>query len=132
LSLLAVLLVPASASAGWLSIRNETKNPLVVQEVVIVNRVQRPGKLRQLFAGEVALENIANPCVRRFVVFDPRQPNIPLLRAEISCTTDDQFFSLQWEPLPRGAPAGQQPMLKLVIVPPPADKTTPPLGPPKP
>jgi hypothetical protein len=132
LTLFVALLLPAAAPAGWLSIRNDTKGSLVVQEVVVVNRTPRPGKLRQLYAGEVALENIAGPGVRRFLVFDPRQPAVPLYRAEIMCTGDDQFFSLQWE-TPPGSPT--PPQLKLVSVPPPGDKnatTQQTAGPPKP
>jgi hypothetical protein len=121
--LAAALLLPASAHAGWLSVRNDTKSPLVVQEVVIVNNVNRPGKLRQLFAGEVSLENVAAPCTRRIVIFDPRQPNVPLYRGDIACTGDDQFFAIQWDAPPRNSP--RPPQIKLVTVAPPNDKPSP-------
>jgi hypothetical protein len=111
LAVTALALAPAAAEAGWLSVRNDTRGTLVVQEIVVVNNQARRGPQRQLFAGEIAVESVTGAGVKRFIVFDPKQPNVILLNEDVKYTGADQVFSIQVDP---PAMAGLPPQYKLV------------------
>lgn len=105
---------PTPAWAGWLGFRNDTRATLVLQEIVLVNGQARRGAQRQLGAGELAVESVNGAGVKRLLIFDPRQPAVPLLRVDVPYTGADQIFSIQVEP--PAAPAAP-PRCKLVPVP---------------
>jgi hypothetical protein len=113
LVLTATALGPAPASAGWLSLRNDTRTTLIVQEIVIINGQPRRGTQRQLYPGEVAVESVAGAGVKRLLVFEPKMPTVPLLRTERNYTGADQVFSIQLE---AGPTPGAPPRCKLVPV----------------
>jgi hypothetical protein len=54
--LLGVILLPAWASAGWISITNDTPNTVVVQESIVVNGQTRKCKPIKLAPGEILRE----------------------------------------------------------------------------
>ena len=87
----------SQARAGWITIRNDTKQTLVVQEVTTVNGKVKAGKAIKLLPGESVRENRANPGSKDIVVYDPAQPNAPLLRGKIEWGKDDTVFSLTTE-----------------------------------
>jgi hypothetical protein len=89
-----------TASAGSLSLRNDTRTTLIVQEIVIVQGQARRGPQRQLYPGEVAVETVAGAGVKRLMIFDPKQPMVPLLRADLPYTGADQVFAIRLEPGP--------------------------------
>jgi hypothetical protein len=103
----------APASAGWLSLRNDTRTTLVVQEIVVVNGQARRGTQRQLYPGEAAVESVSGAGVKRLLILDPKKPTLPLLRTDVNYTGADQVFSIQVEP---GPTPGAPPRCKLVPV----------------
>lgn len=87
----------SQARAGWITIRNDTKQTLVVQEVTIVNGKTRAGKAIKLLPGESVRENRSKAGSKSIVVYDPAQPDTPLLRGKIEWGKDDATFSLSPE-----------------------------------
>jgi hypothetical protein len=74
----------AQARAGWITIRNDTKQTLVVQDVTTVNGKVKAGKAIKLLPGESVRENRSKPA----------RPNTPLLRGKVEWGQDDTVFSL--------------------------------------
>jgi hypothetical protein len=87
----------SQACAGWITIRNDTKQTVVVQEVTTVNGKTRAGKSIKLLPGESVREYRSNPGSKSIVVYDPDQPKSPLLRSKIKWDKDDATFSLSPE-----------------------------------
>lgn len=87
----------SQARAGWITIRNDTKQTLVVQEVTTVNGKTKPGKAIKLLPGESVRENKSKAGSKSIVVYDPAQPDTPLLRGKIEWGKDDTTFSLSPE-----------------------------------
>jgi hypothetical protein len=87
----------SQARAGWITIRNDTKQTLVVQEVKTVNGKTKAGKSIKLLPGEAVREYRSNPGTKSIVVYDPAQPQSPLLRSKIDWGKDDSTFSLSPE-----------------------------------
>jgi hypothetical protein len=84
----------AQARAGWITIRNDTKQTLVVQDVTTVNGKVKAGKAIKLLPGESVRENRSKPGSKSIVVYDPARPNTPLLRGKVEWGQDDTVFSL--------------------------------------
>src|SRR5690348_10021410 len=90
---LAVLgLWPIAAEAASLAFRNETDTPIMVQGVMIINRVARRGKLHFLGPGEVSQEPVLVPGVIVVTVIDAKQPNHALCHQSIQFTGTDLFY----------------------------------------
>ena len=67
------------ASVGF---RNDLKSPVVVQGVSVVNGVVRRGPPILIPPGKVGWDNRLPPGIRFISVFDPNQPNTPLVDKE--------------------------------------------------
>lgn len=85
------------ARAGWITIRNDTKQTLVVQDVTTVNGKVRAGKSIKLLPGESVREYRSTPGSKSIVVYDPALPKSPLLRSKIEWDKGDATFSLSPE-----------------------------------
>jgi hypothetical protein len=117
------------AAPGWLGVRNDTGAPVVVQTATVVNNTVRRGKPQLLQPGEVALDALCGPSVKRVTVYDPKRPNQPLFQDDVTCKGDDLFFSLRPEAVPvvkvgMPPPPPAPPTLKLVPAKPPPPTAT--------
>lgn len=81
-----------TAAAGWVTIKNDTSKPLVVQEVVVINGQVRRGKPTNLLPGETIREFLPGPTVKRIEVLDAQ--NQGLWAGTLNCTADVQTFSV--------------------------------------
>lgn len=72
----ALLLGPASAFAGWMGFRNDTGQPVVVQETYATGRTGRPQKI---YANETIRDTPpAAGAVRKFTIYDAAKPGAVL------------------------------------------------------
>jgi hypothetical protein len=83
-----------TAFANWLTIKNDTGKPVVVQEVVTVNGQPRRGKPVPLLAGETIREFLPGPTVKRIEIYDPSNPKVPLASGNLNCPAENQTFSI--------------------------------------
>ncbi len=91
-----LLLFAASPThAGWVTIRNDTDNVLVVQEVCVVNNKPCRGKPYRLLPGEEFREFQPNPTVKRIEITDLRAPNMTLFTGPVAWKDDNQTFSIR-------------------------------------
>jgi hypothetical protein len=105
---------PATA-AGVVGYRNDTPGVVSVQSTVAINGAVRRGKPQLLYPGEIALDPLPAPGVRRIVVSDPKRPNQVLFQNDLNIA-DDVVFSIQPDtPLATGK-GPPQPRVKLVPV----------------
>jgi hypothetical protein len=73
------------ASAGWMGIRNDTKDTVIVQETLVINGQARQGRPQRLFAGEAVRDTQCVGPVRRITVFDPKVPATPIFQGNFPC-----------------------------------------------
>lgn len=93
---LAVALFPAGrAAAGWVTIKNETGEPIVVQEAYVVNNQVRKGKPVKLMPGDVLREYQTSPGAKTVHVFDCGGKKRTLCRGDLSWQTADQSFAVR-------------------------------------
>jgi hypothetical protein len=102
LALVAVGFWPVAAEAAMLAFRNETESPVMVQGIMIVNRVARRGKLHFLGPGEVSQEPIRVPGTVLITVIDAKQPSHALCHQTIQFTGIDLFYAIQREQPDKG------------------------------
>lgn len=76
------------ATAGWLSIKNDTKAAVLLVEVP-ANAAARRGKPVRLLPGEVYREYHAEAGVKRVRVVDARTPTRVLVEAKVAWPVDD-------------------------------------------
>src|SRR5262245_42025195 len=92
LTALAWAWVPATASAEVLIIRNDTKVPLVVQGVCVVNgKVVRDQPMPVQAGGMV---KVVLPGNKQITVFEARPPNLPLFQGTVPASLQDQLYSI--------------------------------------
>lgn len=107
LALLAAVLVgsaPATANAGWLGFRNETKSAVVVQiSHESAARLQH-GKPHLLNPGNVTWERVLQPGKKWITIYDPAQPRRVLFKGPLLYAGNDLFFAIQQEETPAGLP----------------------------
>jgi hypothetical protein len=98
LTLLATLLAVAgsagAADGGWITFKNNTQQVVVVQETVVCNGVTKRGKPIRMLPGETLREFQATPAVRKYEVFDGRNPGKPLFSGNLKCLGAEQTFSI--------------------------------------
>jgi hypothetical protein len=99
--MLATLLLaagPASSWAGWLGIRNDVKDTLIVQSLPVTNRgaITAITRAKEMAAGEVAWESLLLPGNRLIRIYDN---NKVLLYQKTVPVMGDLFFSIQLEPM---------------------------------
>ena len=84
----------SSAAASWITIKNDTKHSVVVQETMTVNGQVKRCKPVNLLPGETHREFIAGPTVKKLDVFDAQNPNRSLWSGSLHCKDESQTFSI--------------------------------------
>lgn len=100
LSLIAlILLAPsglaAGAAAGWVTIKNETAQPIVIQETCLVKNQLRRGKPVRLMPGEVLREYQACPGSKTVHILDCGGQMRTLGTGELSWAKGDYSFAVR-------------------------------------
>jgi hypothetical protein len=96
LALLIGAAAPASSWAGWLGLRNDLKDTVIVQSsIVAANRRAVPGRFKTMVPGEVAWEAVLLPGNRIIQIYDS---NRQLIYQKTIPVTGDVFFSIQSDP----------------------------------
>ncbi|MFO0849130.1 MAG: hypothetical protein U0871_11345 [Gemmataceae bacterium] len=99
LTLLTVALVCSSAdrvNAGWLSIKNDTRRTLLIQEAPATPG-GKPGRCIRLLPGECFREYQTKPGEKRLNLLDPDQPTKPLSQAKLAWGTADLSVRIRTE-----------------------------------
>jgi hypothetical protein len=102
-SLLGCLVALAGASdvfAGWMSVRNDTKDTIIIQESTVIGGQPRLGRPQRLFAGEAVRDTPTVGAQRRISVFDPTNPNQPIYSGNFPCPAANEniLYSIKRDP----------------------------------
>jgi hypothetical protein len=73
------------ALAGWMGFRNDTKDTIVIQEILVVGGKPKAGKPQRLFAGEAVRDTQCVGAQRKIYIYDTKNPNTPLLTDDFRC-----------------------------------------------
>jgi hypothetical protein len=98
LGIAACLILPAGLRAETLTIRNDTKIPLVIQTAIVVNnqvKVDRPIVIKSGASATVAL-----PGNKLISVYNGRNPSQILNKSTIPASKEDGTYSIQADVLP--------------------------------
>jgi hypothetical protein len=95
LSLIAPVGAAGRASAGWLTIKNETNQPVVLQETVAVNNQVRRGKPIRLMPGEVLREYQSGNGTKSISVLECGGQKRTLCTHELTWTRNDHSFAVR-------------------------------------
>ena len=96
LAILATVAVAAGPSwAGWITIRNDTTQELVIQDVVMVNGKAKAGKSIKLLPDESVRENQTKAGGKTLYVYDAANTKTILARGKLEWATDDVTYSIQ-------------------------------------
>ncbi|MCS7020694.1 MAG: hypothetical protein NZ703_05820 [Gemmataceae bacterium] len=87
-----LLLCAEIAVAGWITIKNQTGQTVILQETFVVAGQPRRGKPIQLVAGETVREFLPVPTVKTVEIYDPTNPQRPLWSGKLSCKNDVQTY----------------------------------------
>ena len=96
-SLATLVVVVASASnssASWLTIRNDSGKPIVVQEMIVVKGQVKRGKPIQLLPGESLREFAPASSVKKLEVYDTQSPDQAAWAGSLTSKDDPQTFSI--------------------------------------
>jgi hypothetical protein len=108
LALLLALGLPPAADAAVLGFRNDTKGPVIVQVMSLVNNVPVRARTQILMPGKFYAEP-ATPGNKQVIIADARQPTRILYNGPLAPAMNDQFFSIKEAlPLPNDKPAPRQ------------------------
>jgi hypothetical protein len=83
------------AEAGWVTIRNDTDQPVVVQESCVVNNQVRRGKPVRLMPGEVHREYQSCPGTRAVQFLDGVGGKKKMFEGELKWDKDDHSFEIR-------------------------------------
>lgn len=85
----------SAADAGWVAFKNDTKNPVVVQQIVVFpnGKVAR-GVPRKLGPGESFREFQNQPGVNTYELLDTGTPPAKLWSGALNCKGDSQSFAV--------------------------------------
>jgi hypothetical protein len=92
-----VALLPAVGAAETLTFQNDTKAALVIQGACIVRGQLRSDQPITMLPGGKARINL--PGNKLITIYHARLPNRPLYQGTIQGGNDDQFFSIQPDPV---------------------------------
>lgn len=94
-ALLAACAFVTAADAGWVAFKNDTKNAVVVQQVVVFpnGKVAR-GVPRKLGPGESFREFQNQPGVNTYELLDAGNPPTKLWTGPLNCKAESQSFSV--------------------------------------
>jgi hypothetical protein len=87
-ALLGSLVVLASADfvfAGWMGFRNDTKDTIVIQETMTVNGQPKLSQPQKLLVGQAVRDTLNVGAQRRFSIYDPKNPNVPIYTGNFNC-----------------------------------------------
>lgn len=93
-ALAAILGFAGPATAGWVTIKNDTTKAVVVQETVTIDGKVRCGTPVRLLPGETVREFRVTPAVKTVVVCDHAKPGVAVFRGDLVITEDTQTFSI--------------------------------------
>lgn len=97
-SLLLLLATSAPVHAGWVTIKNDTTQAIIVQETCTVNNKVRLGKPVKLMPGETLREFQNAPGTKTMQLFEPGLlMNKSLGKTELTWKDDDRAFSIKKE-----------------------------------
>ena len=83
-----------TAAASWITIKNNTKQMVTVQETKTVNGQLKRCKPVTLLPGETLREFLEGPGVKKLDVFDGHNPRRSLWSGNLSCQEKSQTFSI--------------------------------------
>jgi hypothetical protein len=83
-----------TAGASWITIKNNTKQMVVVQETMTVNGQVKRCKPVSLLPGETLREFLSGPAVKRIDVLDGHNPKRSLWSGSLHCKDESQTFSI--------------------------------------
>ena len=83
-----------TAGASWITIENNTKQMVVVQESMTVNGRVKRCKPVSLLPGETLREFLSGPAVKRIDVLDGHNPKRSLWAGSLHCKDESQTFSI--------------------------------------
>jgi hypothetical protein len=82
------------ASAGWITLKNDTGKTITVQEISVVNGQTKRGKATNLLAGESLREFIPGPTTKRLEVYEGQNPSHAVWNGDLNCKSELQTFSV--------------------------------------
>lgn len=94
LGAIAFLVCANVAAASWITIRNDTNQAVVVQEILVVNGQVKRCKPVNLLPGETVREFVTGPTVKKIDVLDADNPKRSLWSGNLSCKDESQTFSI--------------------------------------
>jgi hypothetical protein len=86
-----------TAAASWVTIKNDTGNTIIVQNVVVVGGQVKRGKPTTLLPGESLREFVPGPVSKQVEVFDATNPNATMWTGTLACKEQSQAFSVAVE-----------------------------------
>jgi hypothetical protein len=81
----AVLALANPVYAGWMGFRNDTNETIVVQETIIVNGKEKPGRPQRLMTGEALRDTQCQGAQKQISIFNAKNTNVPLLSGNFAC-----------------------------------------------
>jgi hypothetical protein len=82
-------------SAGWVTIKNETGQPVIVQETTVVNNKLRRGKPVKLMPGDEFREYQSAPGTKTIHVLETGGVKRTLCRGDLTWQTGDESFAVR-------------------------------------
>ena len=95
IALAAGFLVTPDVFAGWVIIKNETKQPLVVVEIAGTPNRPIQGKPVKLQPGETYREFQAGAGTKTFAIYDASKLNAPIAQQPIAWPSEDSTFGIR-------------------------------------
>ena len=95
--MLAVVLTSHTATgagASWITIRNDTQQVIVLQELIVQDGQVKRLKPLRLLPGESVRQCEPSPGMKKFEAFDGKQPGASLWSGELRVTEENQVFSI--------------------------------------
>lgn len=93
--MLAVLMIASTASAGWVTLRNDSPRSLVVQEVIkSPDGTTKRSRPTRLLPGETLREFRAGPMSKWIEVYDMQAPDKPIFNGRIAWKDGNAIFSI--------------------------------------
>jgi hypothetical protein len=71
--------------AGWMGYKNETNDAIVIQETIVVNGQQKPGRPQRLEAGQSTRDTQCQGTQKQISIFNPKNPNTALFTGNLAC-----------------------------------------------
>jgi hypothetical protein len=75
----------ARADAGWMGFRNDMKDTIVIQETLVINGQNKPGRPQRLFTGDAIRDTQFVGPQRRISIFDLKNTKQPIYTGNFNC-----------------------------------------------